>query len=246
MAKTLSNNNSSALPAQEFIDVLYSMQSDIELQKIKKYFKSEKGDYGHGDIFIGIKMGDIFKLASANKNMPIIDIKKMLQHKIHEVRVAAVSIMDKASRDKNISAERLHSFFNLYIKQHKHINNWDLVDLGCLNMTGRHLFDKEKNILFDLASSKNLWERRTAILSTCYFIRHGQLDDTYKIASLLLFDDEDLIHKAVGWMLRFAGDKNKDRLIKFLDEYAAKMPRVMLRNCIEKFEPTLRQYYLKL
>jgi len=113
-------------------------------------------------------------------------------------------------------------------------------------MTGRHLFDKPRKILYKLVKSKNIWERRTAILSTCYFIRQGQLDDCYAIAELLLNDKEDLVHKATGWMLRFAGDKDKKRLVAFLDKYAATMPRVLLRNCIEKFDTKEREHYLKL
>ena len=121
-----------------------------------------------------------------------------------------------------------------------------MVDLGCLNMTGSYLFDKPKNILYKLARSKNIWERRTAILSTCYFIRQGAIDDTFKIAEMLLKDNEDLIHKAAGWMVRYAGAKNRQRLFEFLNKYAATMPRTFLRNCIENLDKKERDHYLKI
>ena len=234
------------LTAKHFIEQLKKYQSDIEATKIQRYFKTGDGDYGAGDTFIGIKMGQLFSLAKEYGEMPIGEIEKLLESKIHEVRAGAISIMDKASRNKKITENRKKEFYDLYMKRHDRINNWDLVDLGCLYMTGSYLFDKPRKVLYKLAKSKNQWERRTAILSTCYFIRQGDLDDTYKIAELLLKDKEDLVHKATGWMLRFAGDKDKKRLVAFLDKYAAAMPRVLLRNCIEKFDKKQREYYLKM
>ena len=147
---------------------------------------------------------------------------------------------------KKITQGRRKEFYDLYMKRHDRINNWDLVDLGCLHMTGSYLFDKPRNILYKLARSKNMWERRTAILSTCYFIRQGDMDDTFKIAEILVNDKEDLIHKATGWMLRFAGDKDPKRLLFFLDKYAAIMPRTLLRYTIEKLHKGEREYYLGL
>jgi 3-methyladenine DNA glycosylase AlkD len=178
--------------------------------------------------------------------MPIAEIEKLLENPIHEVRAGAVSIMDKASRNKKISESRLQEFFDLYMRRHDRINNWDLCDLGCLHMTGSYLFDKSRAILYKMAKSKNIWERRTAILSTCYFIRQGDLDDTFKIAEILVHDKEDLIHKATGWMLRFAGAKNPKKLIAFLNKYAATMPRTLLRYSIEHFNKKDKEYYMGL
>ena len=152
--------------------------------------------------------------------------------------------MDKASRNKKITESRLKEFYELYMRRHDRINNWDLVDLGCLHMTGSYLFYKPRDVLYKLARSKNIWERRTAILSTCYFIRKGEVDDTFKIAELLVKDKEDLIHKATGWMLRFAGDKDHKRLLLFLDKHSAIMPRTLLRYSIEKLDKKLKQYYM--
>lgn len=234
------------LTAKHFISQLQALQSDKELEKIQRYFKTGEGQYGEGDTFMGVKMGELFSLAKQYAAMPIGEIEQLLESNIHEARAGAISIMDKASRGKDITPARLKEFFDLYMRRHDRINNWDLVDLGCLYMTGSYLYDKPRQVLYKLAKSKNQWERRTAILSTCYFIRKGDLDDTYKIATMLLKDKEDLVHKAAGWMLRFAGDKDTKRLRAFLDEHATTMPRVMLRNAIEKFGKPEREHYLKM
>jgi hypothetical protein len=234
------------LTAKDFITRLKAHQSDAELKKIQRYFKSGEGDYGHGDKFMGVKMGTLFAIAKEFGEMPIGEIEKLLESPIHEVRPGAVSIMDKASRNKKISKERLKDFFDLYMRRHDRINNWDLCDTGCLYMTGSYLYDKPHDILYKLARSKNIWERRTAILSTCYFIRQGDLTDTFKIAEILVNDKEDLIHKATGWMLRFAGTKDQKKLIAFLNKYAATMPRTLLRYSIEHFNSKEREHYLKM
>ena len=229
------------LTAKQFIDRLKALQSDVELKKIQRYFKSGEGQYSEGDKFIGVKMGSLFAVAKEFG-----EIEKLLDSPVHEVRAGAVSIMDKASRNKKIPAERLESFYELYMKRHDRINNWDLVDLGCLHMTGSYLHDKPHDILYKLAKSKSIWERRTAILTTCYFIRQGDTNDTFKIAEILVNDKEDLIHKATGWMLRFAGTKEPKRLISFLDKHAATMPRILLRYSIEHFSPKQREYYMSM
>ncbi len=234
------------LTAAAFIEKLSNYQSDEELKKIQRYFKSDAGQYGEGDKFMGVKMGLVFQTAKEFIEMPIAEIEKMLENPIHEVRTGAVSIMDKASRNKKITAERLKELFDLYIRRHDRINNWDLVDLGCLYMTGSYLLNKPRTILYDLAKSDSIWERRTSILATCFFIKKAEVTDTFAIAEILLTDKEDLVHKGVGWMLRFAGDKDKPRLIAFLDAYSGTMPRTMLRYAIEKLTKEQREYYLGL
>jgi 3-methyladenine DNA glycosylase AlkD len=193
-----------------------------------------------------VKMGSLFALAKEFNGMPVKELEKLLESPIHESRAGAISIMDKESREKKTSPERIKDFYELYMRRHDRVNNWDLVDLGCLYMTGCHLFDKPRTVLYKLAKSKNIWERRTAILSTCYFIRKGELDDTFKIAEILCNDKEDLIHKATGWMLRFAGDKDKKRLMAFLDKHASTMPRTLLRYTIEKLPAKQKEYYMGL
>ena len=244
--KTGNSVLSGELTAKKFIQRLKAHQSDEELKKIQRYFKSGKGEYGYGDKFMGVKMGNLFALAKEFGEMPIKEIEKLLENPIHEVRAGAVSIMDKASRNKNISKDRLKDFFDLYMRRHDRINNWDLCDLGCLHMTGSYLYDKPHDILYKLARSKNSWERRTAILSTCYFLRQGDTTDTFRIAEILVNDKEDLVHKATGWMLRFAGTKDRKKLISFLDKYAATMPRTLLRYSIEHFNTKEKGYYMKM
>lgn len=234
------------LTAKNFIERLKALQSDEELKKIQRYFKSGEGQYGEGDKFIGVKMGQLFAMAIEFNGMPVGEIEKLLESPIHEVRAGGVSIMDKESRTKIITESRLKEFYELYMRRHDRVNNWDLVDLACLHMTGSYLFNKPHDVLYKLARSKNLWERRTAILSTCYFIRKGELTDTFKIAELLVNDKEDLIHKATGWMLRFAGDKDPKKLIAFLDKYGTTMPRTLLRYAIEKLTKKQKDHYMGL
>jgi 3-methyladenine DNA glycosylase AlkD len=150
------------------------------------------------------------------------------------------------ARRKKTTPERRKELYDLYLRRHDRINNWDLVDVCAIHVIGGYLADKPRGVLYKLGKSKNMWERRTAIVSTAYFIRQRDLDNTFKIAEMLLNDKEDLVHKATGWMLRFAGDKDRARLLSFLDKHAATMPRVMLRYAIEKFDKKQRDHYLSL
>ncbi len=234
------------LTAKRFIERMKQYQSDDELKKISRYFKSGEGQYAEGDQFMGIKMGVLFSLAKEFAGMPVPELEKLFESSIHEIRAGAVSIMDKESRSKKVGQQRLKEMFDLYLRRHDRINNWDLVDLGCLNLTGRYLFDKPRTILYKLARSKNVWERRSAIVSTTYFIRQDDTGDTFAIAEMLVNDKEDLVHKGTGWMLRFAGDKKPGQLLAFLDKHAARMPRTMLRYAIEKLDRKKRDHYLNL
>jgi 3-methyladenine DNA glycosylase AlkD len=147
----------------------------------------------------------------------------------------------------NCSEARLKELYALYIRRHDRINDWDLVDLAAYYVVGKYLADKPRKVLYKLARSKNMWERRSAILATAHFIlKLKQVDDTFAIAELLLKDKEDLVHKATGWMLRTAGEKDRKRLLEFLDQHAATMPRVLLRYSIEKLSKSERDHYLKL
>ena len=156
--------------------------------------------------------------------------------------------MDFQARGKKTPQTRRQELYNLYLRRHDRINNWDLVDRAAPYVIGSYLFDfdKSRKILYKLAISKDTWERRTAIVSTLYFIGKGDVDDAFKIAEILLKDDQDLIHKGIGWALRYAGDKDPQRLLSFLDEHAAKMPRVALRYAIEHLDKKQRDGYLKM
>jgi len=234
------------MQAAQFIERLKAHRSPDELRKIQRYFKSGEGEYGEGDKFIGVRMGQVFALAKEFIEMPLKEIEKLLDSPIHEARAGALSIMGQQARSKKTSAERKKELFDLYLRRHDRVNNWDLVDLGALYVVGIYLIDKPRDILYQLARSKNIWERRTAIVGTGQLIRQGDVDDTFKIAELLLKDDEDLIHKAMGWMLRSAGGSDRKKLLAFLDKHAATMPRTALRYSIEKLEKKQRDHYLSL
>jgi len=237
---------SRVVTAKQFIARLKELQSDVELEKIQRFFKSGVGQYSEGDVFIGVRMGSVFALAKEFMGMKPDEIEKLLESPIHEVRTGGVSIMDFQARDKKTTEVRRKELFDLYINRHDRINNWDLVDRSAPHVVGGYLFDKPRKILYKLAASKNMWERRTSIVCTFYFIRKGDVDDTFKIAEMLLHDKEDLIHKAAGGWLREAGRKHSQRLMEFLDHYAIIMPRTMLRYAIEHFDKKPRDYYLSL
>ncbi|OHA94330.1 MAG: DNA alkylation repair protein [Candidatus Zambryskibacteria bacterium RIFCSPHIGHO2_12_FULL_38_34] len=207
------------------------------------FFKTKKGEYGEGDKFLGVVMPKQHMIVKkyADK-ISVEDALNLLNSKIHEERMTALLILVSKYRKGELSEKK--QIFSLYLKNTKLINNWDLVDVTCRDIVGAYLFEKDKNILYKLAKSKNLWEKRIAIVSTFYFISKGDVFETFKIAKMLLHDRGDLIHKAVGWALREAGKKDKVQLVKFLEENGSKIPRTMLRYAIEKFSLTERKRYL--
>lgn len=234
------------MTAQHFIESLNAHQSDEELRKIQRYFKSGEGDYGAGDTFVGVRMGQVFDLAKEFIDMPPAEIETLLDSPIHEVRAGALSIMAKQAARKKTPESRKQELYDLYLRRHDRVNNWDLVDLGARDVIGLYLLDKPRDILYTLARSENLWERRTAMWATMAFYRVGELDDIYGIAEILLYDEHDLIHKVVGGMLRAAGEMDRPRLEQFLDRHAARMPRVALRYALEHFDKDRRAYYMNL
>lgn len=233
--------NTPPITAKRFIEVLKARSSPEEREKTLRYFKNTDGDQ-----FIGVRMGQVFANAKEFIDMTPAEIEKLLDSKIHEVRAGGCSIMDKQARRKKTTPERRKELYDLYLRRHDRINNWDLVDVCAIHVIGGYLADKPRAVLYKLAKSKNMWERRTAIVSTAYFIRQRDLDDTFKISEMLLKEKEDLVHKGTGWMLRFAGDKDRARLLSFLDKHGATMPRVMLRYAIEKLDKKQREHYLSL
>jgi 3-methyladenine DNA glycosylase AlkD len=235
------------ITASEFTKRLKALQSDDELRKIQRYFKSDTNSQSKDDYFIGVRMGSIFELAREFSDMPADEIEKLMESPIHELRAGAMSIMGQCAKGKKCSEDRLKELYDLYLRRHDRINNWDLVDLAAYYVVGKYLADKPRDVLYKLARSKNMWERRSAILATAHFIlKMKEVDDTFKVAEILVNDKEDLVHKATGWMLRTAGDKDRKRLLEFLDAFAATMPRVLLRYSIEKLDKNQREHYLKL
>ena len=230
--------------AEAFIRTLKTMTSVAELKKIQGYFKSGEGQYAEGDIFIGVRMGQVFDLAKEFMDMDPVEIEMLLESPIHEARTGAVSIMDFQVRQKKTPESRKKELFDLYIRRHDRINNWDLVDRAAIHVIGAYLADKPRKILYKLAKSKNIWERRTAIVSTAYFLKSNDTSDTFKIAELLVKDGEDLIHKAAGGWIRQAGKSDPSALLAFLDRYASIMPRVMLRFAIEQLDAKKKAAYM--
>jgi 3-methyladenine DNA glycosylase AlkD len=227
------------LTAKEFIKKLEVLRSP-QAAKSHDHLAADKED----KIMGGVRMGHIFALAKEFMDMPLKEVEKLLDNPFHEARVGAVSIMDFQARNKKTSEERRKELFHLYIRKHDRINTWDLVDRSAIWVVGSYLFDKPRKVLYKLAKSKMMAERRTAIVTTLYFIGKNDVDDAFKLAELMLYDNDDLIHKANGWALRFAGDKDRKGLVKFLDKYAATMPRVTLRYALEHFDKKDREYYL--
>jgi 3-methyladenine DNA glycosylase AlkD len=198
------------------------------------------------DIILGVRMGQVFALAKEFMGMPLDEIEKLLESPIHEARVGAVSIMDFQARSRKTTETRRKELFDLYIRRHDRINTWDLVDRSAPYVIGGYLFEKSRKILYKLARSRNMPERRTAIVSTGFFIRQADVNDTFKLAEILMNDNEDLIHKATGWMLRAAGDVDQQKLLTFLDKHAASMPRITLRYATEHLDKKQRAAYLEL
>ena len=228
------------MTAKQFLTELSAFQTKAQLENVQRYFRDE----GFETRFLGVRHTKIFLLAKKFTKMPLNEIGKLLEDKFYEVRMGAVSIMDFQARDKKITAERKKELFDLYLSKHIFINNWDLVDRAAPYVVGGYLSDKPRKILYRLATSKNVWERRTAIVATYYFIRQNDVEDTFKIAEILINDKHDLINKAVGSWIREAGKRDKQKLLGFLDKYASVMPRTTLRYSIEKLDKKLKSFYL--
>ena len=210
----------------------------------KKFFKTGKGEYGYGDIFLGVRVPKIRLIAKKNIDISITDMKTLIKSKYHEERLLGLIILvNKYSKSKD--EKDRDQLYNIYISSFKYVNNWDLVDVTCAHVIGKHLLNKDRSILYTWAKSNDLWTKRIAIVSTHCFIRKNDLQETFKIAKILLNDEHDLIHKAVGWMLREAGKRDLEKEEIFLKKHYKNMPRTMLRYSIEKFPELKRQKYLK-
>jgi len=228
---------------QNLINELKAAENKEQAINLQRFFKTGKGEYGEGDIFLGIKVPIQRSIAKKYTGLNFIRIQELLNSKIHEHRLVGLLILvDKYNK----SDEREKgNIFNFYIKNTKNINNWDLVDLTAHKIVGEFLKDKKRNKLYELAESKNLWEKRISIISCFAYIKDEDFKDALRISEILLKDKHDLIHKAVGWILREIGKKNQEVEEKFLNKNYKSMPRTMLRYAIERFEENKRQDYLK-
>jgi 3-methyladenine DNA glycosylase AlkD len=209
----------------------------------QRFFKTGPGEYGEGDIFIGIRVPVLRKLVKEYKDLPVSEIKILLRSPIHEERLLAILLFVRTFEKGNDDIKK--TIYDLYLKSTEFINNWDLVDTSAEHIVGQYLMDKSKRPLYRLTKSKNLWERRIAIMATFHFVKRHEFSETLKISNMLLADRHDLIHKATGWMLREIGKRDLETEEIFLKEHYKKMPRTMLRYAIEKFPEKKRQRYLK-
>lgn len=225
-------------------DDLQKFANKERAQLVSRYFKTGKGEYGEGDIFIGLTVPQMREIAKKYRDLPLADITKLLHTTIHEYRLAALFILyDQFNKAGSAAKKR---YYDCYLANTKWINNWDLVDLSAKYIVGGYLLEKrkERKILYKLAKSNNMWERRIAVLGTFLFIDKKDFQDSIRIAELLLHDKENLMHKAVGWMLREIGKRDEKLLVDYLSTRYKTMPRTMLRYAIEKFPPRRRLFYL--
>ncbi len=227
------------------INELNSLKDPDRARSFARFFKSGPGQYGEGDQFLGIMVQTVRKLvAKYYRQLELTDVTQLLASPYHEVRLLALLVLVKKYQTTK-SDEEKRELYEYYLNHRGGINNWDLVDVTTPQLVGDYLLTHQRDILYDLARSNNLWERRISIMATFAFIRAGEYADTLKISKILLNDRHDLIHKAVGWMLREMGKKDEAALISYLDKYATQMPRTMLRYAIEKLPEPERKYYLK-
>ena len=226
------------------INDLKKISNPVRAKNLAWFFKTGKGQYGAGDVFWGLRVPSIRQVAKKYLTLSLAEIKKLLQNKVHECRFAGVLIL--VDQFKKADAKQRKILYDFYLTNSKRINNWDLVDLSAWVIVGGYMIDHPSKIklLDKLVKSKNLWQRRIAVLAGGAFIRHHRFDITLNLAKKLINDPHDLMHKAVGWMLREVGKKNQNVLEKFLDRYGLKLPRTALRYAIERLPQQQRRYYL--
>ncbi len=231
------------MPIKKIKDALRRYRDAKKAKVLRSFFKTGPGEYAEGDIFLGVTVPVLRDLAKQLKDIELRSAVKLLRSSIHEERLLALLIL--IIKYRSSSPNDKEKIYRIYLKNTKYINNWDLVDVTAKHIVGDFLRDKDRSVLYELARSASLWERRIAILSTFHFVENNQFDDTIRIAKLLLSDQHDLIHKAVGWMLREVGKRDLEAEEKFLKKNYKIMPRTMLRYAIEKFPESKRSLYLK-
>jgi 3-methyladenine DNA glycosylase AlkD len=229
----------------EIIESLKTLANPEKAIFLPKFFKTGPGQYGEGDKFLGVIVPEQRQVAKHNwKIVNMEDLEMLIQNPFHEVRLTAIfMLVEKYQKSKTQSDKELYVEF--YLKQRTFVNNWDLVDSSAHLILGDYLFDKDRSILYDLAKSGILWDQRIAIMSTFYFIRKKDFSDTLKISEILLHHPHDLIHKAVGWMIREVGNRDFETANQFLLKHYQSMPRTMLRYAIEKFDVYTKAFFMK-
>jgi len=232
--------------AEDFVNELNKHANKNYAMSLQRYFKTGKGEYGEGDTFIGVRVPNIRKVCKQFKTLPISEVKKLLESNVHEYRMAAVIIL--CNQYKKADEKFRKQIYDLYILEleNNKINNWDIVDVSAGRIVGEYNRFSNRKILYQLAKSKSLWARRVAIMSTSVYIMTGEANSTIDLSTILLNDKHDLIHKAVGWMLREVGSRVDEKILTdFLEKNVADMPRVMLRYACEKLSKNQRDYFYK-
>ena len=230
------------LNASDALRELRALGDPEDARFLQRFFKTGQGEYGEGDVFLGIRVPATRQLARKYRELPLTEIRKLLHAQEHEARLLALILLTQ--QYQRVDQDLQQKIFEFYLAHTTRINNWDLVDVSAPSIVGAHLYRRDKSLLDELALSTSLWERRIAILATAYFIKRGDYAVTLRIARRLLKDEHDLIHKAVGWMLREVGNRDRDVLLGFLDRHYRAMPRTMLRYAIEKLEASRRAKYM--
>lgn len=231
------------MDSQQIVKILKQLADPQDSLHLQRYFKTGPGEYGEGDRFYGIRVPVLRKLSKQYRAIILSEIEKLLHSPMHEARLLALLILvEQYQKGGQREKDQIYKY---YLANTTYINNWDLVDSSAHKIVGAMLFDKERKPLYKLVKSNNLWERRIAIMATFYFIKQNDFLETLTIAEKLLSDQHDLIHKAVGWMLREVG--NRDRVVEetFLKQHYQNMPRTMLRYAVEKFPEKRRKDYLQ-
>jgi 3-methyladenine DNA glycosylase AlkD len=229
--------------AERYLERLQALASPAGAEERRRSFKPRAAD-DEPDVVLGVRMREVFDLSREFQEMPPGEIERLLESPVHEARAGAVKVMAYQAAGRRTPEARRRELYELYLGRHDRIDDWDLVDLGAWDVVGRYLQDKPRDVLDRLARSANVWERRTAILATLWFVRRGDLDDTFRISEVLVDDGHDLVQKAVGGSLREAGKHDRGRLLAFLDAHAATMPRTALRYAIEHLDQDQRADYL--
>ncbi len=229
--------------AQTIIKELKALGSEEKAAHLSRFFKTGKGEYGENDRFLGVVVPQTRRVAKTHAKADMGGLQLLITSEWHEVRLCALFILT-IQFNKGDEATR-ESIVHFYLQHTQYINNWDLVDLAAWEILGTYLLDKPRQTLYSLAESPLLWENRIAMVCTFAFIRQGQLDDTFALAEKMLHHKHDLMHKAIGWMLREAGKRDEQRLRSFLEQNRLEMPRTMLRYAIEKFSPEERKQFLR-
>lgn len=239
----MNGSNNKIIMLKQIQEEILSYADIKKAKNLQRFFKTAKGEYGEGDRFLGIVVPIQRSIANKYTALTLPEIEILLHSPYHEYRLIALLILVAKTKKTDQATKKTHMHF--YLSNSKYINNWDLIDLTAHHVVGEYLLDKNKDILLPLARSTSVWERRIAMLSCFAFIKVNMFDDALAIARLLLYDSHDLIHKAVGWMLREIGKRNLKQEEMFLKKYYSKMPRTMLRYAIERFPEIKRQAYLK-